>query len=59
MLWVALGVLSIVLTTLRASGTGLGVMSGAFTISLGVWFLIRYRSAEVRARHVHHWTAKA
>ena len=58
-LWIALGVLSAVLSYPPDPGTGLGSLSGVFIIALGVGYLIKYRKADVRAKHNDYWTARA
>ena len=56
-LWMALGSLSLVESYTRSAR--LGAVSGVFCIGLGIWYLVKYRDAEVRAKHVEYWTAKA
>jgi len=56
-LWMALGSLSLLQSYTHSAR--LGAMSGAFCIGLGIWYLVKYRDAMVRAKHVEYWTAKA
>jgi hypothetical protein len=58
-LFLVLGVLSVVLIFLGNSGNGLIVGPGLFWIGLGVWYLVKFRSPDARAKHVEYWTAKA
>ena len=57
-LWIMLGVLSFALNVQR-NAMWFGLLPGIFMISMGIWYLIKYRSADVRAKHVEYWTAKA
>jgi hypothetical protein len=56
-LWMMLGTLSLVQSYTRSAQ--LGAVSGVFCIGLGIWYLVKYRDADVRAKHVEYWTAKA
>ena len=56
---VALGILSILLQIQQGPPTLLSSVSGGFFIVMGVSYLVKYRHADVRARHVEYWTAKA
>ena len=58
-LFLATGVLSIVLTLTQNSGNGLIAIPGVFWIGLGVWYLVKYRDPDVRKEHIDYWTAKA
>ena len=72
MLWIVLGTLSLVMNIQRNGGSSLslamtvqrngdswlGPISGLFMISMGTWYLIKYRNPDVRAKHVKYWTAK-
>jgi hypothetical protein len=58
-LFVALGVLSLTLAFTHRNGNNLGALAGAFWIGLGIWYLLKYRTAAARARHVEYWTEKA
>jgi hypothetical protein len=59
-LFIVLGGWSIVLRSFSGPGSGLLALgSGAFWVVLGVSYLVRFRSATVRAEHIAHWTAKA
>ncbi len=58
-LFVVLGALSITLVFTHHEGNNLGAVAGAFWIGLGVWYLVKYRTPEARAKHVEYWTAKA
>jgi hypothetical protein len=59
LLWAMLGVLSLTMSAQRHAGSVLGVVPGLFMLSMGVWYLIKYRHPDVRAKHVEYWTAKA
>ena len=58
-LFIATGILAVVLTLTQNHGNGLIAIPGAFWIALGVWYLLKYRNPDVRAKHVEYWTAKA
>lgn len=58
-LFIALGVLSGVLSFVHNSGNALVAFSGVFWIGLGASYLLKYRHPDVRAKHVEYWTAKA
>jgi hypothetical protein len=58
-LFVATGILAIFLALTRNQGNGSIAIPGAFWIGLGVWYLVKYRKPDVRAKHVEYWTAKA
>jgi hypothetical protein len=58
-LWIALGVLTAAFNLQRSPGNPRGLVGGAFMIAMGLWHLLRYRRADVRAKHVEYWTAKA
>jgi hypothetical protein len=58
-LFIATGVLAIVLTLTNNNGNGLITGPAVFWIVLGVWYLVKYRSPDARAKHVEYWTAKA
>jgi hypothetical protein len=57
-LWIMLGALSFALNVQR-NAMWFGLLPGIFMISMGIWYLIKHRSADVRAKHVEYWTAKA
>jgi hypothetical protein len=57
LLWIALGTLSLLQSYTQSAR--LGATSGLFFIGLGIWYLVKYRDAIVRAKHVEYWTAKA
>ena len=57
-LFVVLGALSIILAFTHNSENNLGAVAGAFWIGLGVWYLVKYRTPDARAKHVEYWTAK-
>ena len=59
MLWVTLGVLSLTMNTERRPGGIFGLVPGILMLSIGIWYLIKYRNPDVRAKHVEYWTAKA
>jgi hypothetical protein len=54
-----LGALSLAINLQRNAQSWLGPISGLFMIGMGTWYLIKYRKADVRAKHVEYWTAKA
>ncbi len=56
-LWVMLGILSI--SQSYSHGGRFGGLSGTFCVGMGVWYLVKYRDPDVRAKHVEYWTAKA
>jgi hypothetical protein len=56
-LWIMLGTLSIVQS--YSYGARLAGLSGMFCIGIGIWYLLKYRDPEIRAKHVEYWTAKA
>ena len=56
-LWIALGSFSLFQSYTHSAR--LGATSGVFCIALGIWYLVKYRDAMVRARHIEYWTAKA
>jgi hypothetical protein len=58
-LFLALGVLSAALAFTHSPGNGLAPVAGAFWIGLGVWYLVKFRHPDARAKHVEYWTAKA
>ena len=58
-LWIMLGVLSLLNNLERYAESWFGPTGGLFMIGLGVWYLIKYRSPDVRAKHIEYWTAKA
>ena len=58
-LWIMLGVLSRSLNLQRNADSWLAPIPGLFMIGMGTWYLIKYRSADVRAKHVEYWTARA
>jgi hypothetical protein len=58
-LWIMLGVLSVAMRFARVAGGSFGPISGLFMIGMGTWYLIKYRSPNVRAKHGEYWTAKA
>jgi hypothetical protein len=58
-LFVVLGVLSIILVFTHNQGNSLGGVAGVFWIGLGIWYLVKYRTADARTRHVEYWTEKA
>jgi hypothetical protein len=57
--WITLGVLSVALKFLSGSAGWMGVTSGMFMVALGLRYLIKYSSPDVRAKHLEYWTAKA
>ena len=56
-LWILLGALSMTLSVARDAR--LARVSGLYLIALGIWYLVKYRKPDVRAKHVEYWTAKA
>jgi hypothetical protein len=58
-LFVVLGVLSIVLVFTHNQGNNLGGAAGVFWIGLGIWYLVKYRTPDARAKHIEYWTEKA
>jgi hypothetical protein len=58
-LFVATGIVAIVLTLTRNQGNALIAFPGVFWIGLGIWYLVKFRSPDVRAKHIEYWTAKA
>ena len=58
-LFVVLGVLSIFLALSQRNANNLGAMAGAFWIALGIWYLLKFRTADARAKHIGYWTEKA
>jgi hypothetical protein len=58
-LWMMLGALSVFMSSMRSQGGWPGPVVGVFFIGMGVWYLVKYRNPEVRAKHVEYWTAKA
>ena len=58
-LFVVLGVLSLSLALTQRNGNNLGVLAGAFWIGLGLWYLLKFRTADARAKHIGYWTEKA
>jgi len=57
-LWIMLGVLSLTMNVQRNAGW-FGLVPGVFMIGMGSWYVIKYSNADVRAKHVEYWTAKA
>jgi hypothetical protein len=57
-LWIALGLFSLRLA-FEAQRNVLTFLSSAFCIVLGIRYLVKYRTAAARAKHVEYWTAKA
>ena len=58
-LFIMAGALAILLTLARSQAISLMVLPGIFWIGLGAWYLMKFRNPEIRAKHVHYWTAKA
>jgi hypothetical protein len=58
-LFVVLGTLSIILAFTHNAGNHLGAAAGVFWIVLGIWYLVKYRTPDARAKHVEYWTANA
>lgn len=58
-LFVVLGVLSIFLALNQRNANNLGALAGAFWIALGIWYLLKFRTADARAKHIGYWTEKA
>ena len=58
-LFLALGALSILMQFTHNAGNGLAALAGVFWIGLGVWYVVKFRNPDVRAKHVEYWTAKA
>jgi hypothetical protein len=56
LLWFALLAAAMLFYTHSAT---LGATSGVFCTGLGIWYLVKYRDAMVRAKHIEYWTAKA
>jgi hypothetical protein len=56
-LWIVLGIVSLIQSYSR--GARMGALSGAFFVGLGIWYLVKYRDPDVRAKHIQYWTAKA
>ena len=57
LLWMTLGSLSLLQSYIH--NARLGATSGVLFIGLGIWYLVKYRDAMVRAKHVEYWTARA
>jgi hypothetical protein len=53
----ALGSLSLVQNHTRSAT--LGEIGGVYFIAVGIWYLVKYRDAGVRGKHIEYWTAKA
>jgi hypothetical protein len=58
-LFLALGVLSVVLGFIASNGNGLGALAGVVWIAIGGWYLVKYRDPDARKKHVDYWSAKA
>lgn len=58
-LFLAVGVLSVFLMFTHNRGNNLAVVAGPGWIALGVWYLVKFRTPEARAKHVAYWTEKA
>jgi hypothetical protein len=58
-LFIATGILALVLTVTGKNGNGLITIPAVFWIALGTWYLVKYRNPDARAKHVEYWTAKA
>ena len=59
-LFIILGVFSIVLGFLHNPDRWLApVGAGVLPIVMAAWSLAKYRSPDVRAKHVEYWTARA
>ena len=52
-------ILSLLNNPERYAESWFGPTGGLFMIGLGVRYLIKYRSPDVRAKHIEYWTAKA
>jgi uncharacterized membrane protein HdeD (DUF308 family) len=59
MLWIMLGVLSLILNLQHGPARWLAQVPGILWIVLGIWYLVKYMNPEVRSKHVEYWTAKA
>jgi hypothetical protein len=56
-LWILLGLVSLLHSySVKAKP---GVASGVVFVAIGIWYLVKYRNAAVRAKHVAYWTARA
>ena len=58
-LFIGLGVLSLVMGFLASPGNWLAPAGGVFLIGLGMSYIVKYRRPELRAKHVEYWTAKS
>jgi len=58
-LFFLLGILSVGLRLQQNPGFIPAILTGAFWMVLGTSYLVKFRTADARAKHVQYWTAKS